>query len=255
MQMRTKKSNNAASAKERKVHHGDAQPAESISGEDLGSHQASAETTTSHRDPRSSCPSPHEVIARILAERRRGLDRPLGMLARREAELHAQAAAVQTFENPLHKRNPDRKLLLHQVQMATNPSGVTWFERPQMRREAVALCAALRAEDPTDSIIIRQIVAVNNTAMECFARAAEFKDPKYTDVYLRHAERCSMLSIALIEARDRRRNPKQVLVGNVNVGAGGQAIVGNVAAPSQSRATAEPPKQPEPTERNGPTKK
>jgi hypothetical protein len=36
--------------------------------------------------------------------------------------------------------------------------------------------------------------------------------------------------IQLVEARERRRSPKQVTVGQVNVEAGGRAIVGNVEA-------------------------
>lgn len=235
--MNQKKFRVSASARENKLD--DVQSAESSERErsNVASHADTSAATPSHLS--SPPPSPDDVKARLLAERRRGPDRPLRLMARREAELQAQSAALPILERRRHKRNPDRKLLLHQVQVATNPTGVTSFERPEMRREAIALAAALEAEDAMDSIFVRQIVALSNSAMECHARAAEHRDPKLVDVYLRHAEKCTMVLIALSEARDRRRSPKQILISNLNVGAGGRAIVGTVEAPSQSRVTAD----------------
>jgi hypothetical protein len=45
--------------------------------------------------------------------------------------------------------------------------------------------------------------------------------------------------IDLVEAQARRRGPKQIMVGKVNVEAGGQAIVGNVETPKQQRSDKE----------------
>jgi hypothetical protein len=104
------------------------------------------------------------------------------------------------------------------------------------------LYTALQSTDATDSILNRVTVVLLNTLMECKTRLAHTIDPKTVDIYLRHFEKITRTLIDAIEARERRRRPKQVKVGKVNVEAGGQAIVGNVQNPSRRRAEAETPR-------------
>jgi hypothetical protein len=100
------------------------------------------------------------------------------------------------------------------------------------------LYSALDSSDPIESILDRHIVALSNSAMECQARAGLTSNPKALDINLRHAAKMTLALVHVIEARERRRRPKQVVVGNVNVEAGGQAIVGTIEA-HKSRARSE----------------
>jgi hypothetical protein len=143
---------------------------------------------------------------------------------------------LETLAAKPQKRVPDKKLLVHQIMLSTNPSNLPLVEKPEMRREAIALYSALQPEDATDSIFVRLMVAMTSNVMECHARLAERRDPKVADLYFRHAVKGTMAIIELSEARERRRCPKQIMVGQVNVEAGGQAIVGNVETPQRRRS-------------------
>lgn len=177
-------------------------------------------------------PSLDEVKDRIVAARRRGPDRPLGHLAWVEDDLHARSAALTKLSSPQQKQ-PDKDLLVHQLTRSINTSYVPKTMAPQLRGDVVALHSALQSSDPTDSILNRLTVAMTNSVMDCHARAAQTSNPKAIDTNLRHAVKGTKAVIDLVEARERRRGPKQIMVGKVNVEAGGQAIVGNVETPNQ----------------------
>ncbi len=180
----------------------------------------------------SASPSLDEVKDRIVAARRRGPSCPLGSLAKAEDDLHARSAALTKLSSPQQKQ-PDKNLLVHQLTRTVNTSYVAKTMAPQLRGDAVALYSALQSRDPIDSILNRLTVAMSNSVMDCHARVAETSNPKAIDTNLRHAVKGTNAVIDLVEAQARRRGPTQLMVGKVNVEAGGQAIVGNVETQKQ----------------------
>ncbi len=179
-------------------------------------------------------PSPDEVKARIKAAHRRGPSRPLQALAKAEADLYARSAALAKLSSPEQKR-ADTNLLIHQLTRTVNTSYVGKAMAPKLRGDAVALYSALQSSDPVDSILNRLLVSMSISVMDCHARAARTENPKAIDISLRHAEKGTRVIIDLVETRTHRRGPKKITVGNVNVKAGGQAIVGNVEIQKQRR--------------------
>ncbi len=85
--------------------------------------------------------------------------------------------------------------------------------------------------DGVEGLLAAQMVAVHAAAQECFRRAAI---PEQTfqgrDMALRHGTRLSRLFTEQMAALQKYRGKGQqtVVVKRVNVGEGGQAIVGNV---------------------------
>ena len=177
----------------------------------------------------SASPSPEEVKDRLMADRRRGPSSPLYRLAKVEADLHDRSASLAKL-SPKKRNQPGRELLVDQLPRAINTANVARTRASELRRDAVAVYSALRSEDLIESILNQHIVAISSRVMDCHARAAQTTQLKAADVYLRHVEMGTKSLIQLVEARERRRSPKQVTVGQVNVEAGGQAIVGNVEA-------------------------
>jgi hypothetical protein len=99
---------------------------------------------------------------------------------------------------------------------------------PKLRGGAFDLFSALQSEDAAESILDRAMVLLCISVMEGHARVAETRDLKAIGMYFRHIEKGTRLLIDLTEARASRRGAKKITVANVNVEAGGQAIVGNV---------------------------
>ena len=188
----------------------------------------------SKRRNNGASPSLDEVKDRLIAARRSGPTRPLMHLARVEDELHAQSAALNKLSSRQQKPR-DKNLLVHQLTRTVDTSRVAKTIATKLRGDAIALYSALQSEDPTDSILNRLTLGMLNSVMECHARAAETSNLKALDTYHRHVVKGTKSIIDLVEARERRRSPKQITVGRVNVEAGGQAIVGNVEAPKQRR--------------------
>ena len=191
-------------------------------------------------------PSLDEVKDRMIAARRSGPSFPLEHLAKAEADLQARSAALTKLSSPQQKQ-PDKDLLIHQLIPTVNTSRAPRAVAPQLRNDAIALYSALQSRDPTDSILNRLTVAMSNSVMECHARAAETGNPKAIDINLRHTVKGTKAVIDLVEARERRRGPKQITVGKVNVEAGGQAI-GNVETHKQGHAENETRSHPSPVE-------
>jgi len=143
------------------------------------------------------------------------------------------------------KKRPDPDLLIYQLTRMVNTNYFPKTMAPKLRGDVVALYSALQSSDPIDSILDRLLVAALISVMECHARAASTTNQAALDVNLRHAEKGTKAVIELVEARARWRSPQKVLVGNVNVTAGGQAIVGNVEtskrrSKSEARSDSDP---------------
>jgi hypothetical protein len=169
-----------------------------------------------------------DVRARMKADRYYG-SRPLQYLVNVEAELHARSAALAKLSSPVPK-HPDKVLLTHQLVRTVNTNYVPHSMAPQLRSDAIALYASLQSRNPIESIENRLLVGMLNSVMHCHARAAATANLKAIDISLRHAEKGTRVIAELLRARKRRRSSKKVTVGEVNVNAGGQAIVGNVEA-------------------------
>ena len=98
------------------------------------------------------------------------------------------------------------------------------------------------ARDPSESVLAKFIVAVTNAGMDCFVQAARVargdENHHVRDMKLRHGLRAASVAAELLEALERRRgqDSKKVSVGQVNVEAGAQAIVGHVQVDRQPDA-------------------
>ena len=100
-------------------------------------------------------------------------------------------------------------------------------------RQTATLAAMheLKPRDPIEGMLIGQLIACHNAAMECYRRAmiSEQTFPGWRES-LNQANKLSRTYAALIEALDRHRSKGQqrITVEHVTVNAGGQAIVGTV---------------------------
>jgi hypothetical protein len=97
---------------------------------------------------------------------------------------------------------------------------------------AVELYRRLAPKDALDEIAAVLAVSVSNASLDCLAQAARVAPQHldHRDLNLKHGLKGAAVAADLIRLLDSRRgqSSKSVSVGNVNVEAGGQAIVGNV---------------------------
>lgn len=109
-------------------------------------------------------------------------------------------------------------------------------ERDKQLSATVAALMGIAPKDELEGMMAAQLVAAHNAAMECYRRAMigeqSFEGRREN---LTQANKLSRTYAALVEALNRHRGKGQqkVTVEHVHVHAGGQAVVGMVAAPSQ----------------------
>jgi hypothetical protein len=112
---------------------------------------------------------------------------------------------------------------------------------PSLTGDHNYILAALQGIGPRDAIegqLAAQMVAVHHGAMVFMARAAAQGQPsEAVDANLNRANKFSRTFIALLEALNRHRGkiPQPMVVGNVIVADGGQAIVGPVSHTSPGK--------------------
>lgn len=99
----------------------------------------------------------------------------------------------------------------------------------------------LAPADPSERMLVGQMIGCYNAAMECFRRAMipeQGHEARMSN--LKQAERLSGTYAKLLEALDKHRGKGQqkVTVEHVHVAAGGQAIVGNVDTGHAQRGSA-----------------
>jgi hypothetical protein len=96
--------------------------------------------------------------------------------------------------------------------------------------DLVDLYRALDPKTARESLLVGQLLAVNNASMDCYARAARCNELAARDLNLKYAMKGAAHVVELIDALDRSRakSTDGVIIGNVNVEAGAQAIVGKV---------------------------
>jgi hypothetical protein len=107
--------------------------------------------------------------------------------------------------------------------------------RDKQLSATIAALIGIRPKDELEGMMAAQLVAAHNAAMECYRRAMigeqTFEGRREN---LAQANKLSRTYAALLEALNRHRGKGQqkVTVEHVHVHAGGQAVVGMVAAPS-----------------------
>ena len=115
-------------------------------------------------------------------------------------------------------------------------------EQTQLMQAALAAMIGMKPRDELDGMLIGQLIATHNAAMECYRRAMlgdqTFEGRREN---LNQANKLCRSYAALTEALDRHRGKGQqrIVVEHVNVHAGGQAIVGAVTAGSESSQKSE----------------
>jgi hypothetical protein len=115
-------------------------------------------------------------------------------------------------------------------------------ERTQLMEAALAAMIGMKPRDELEGMLISQLIATHNAAMECYRRAMlgeqTFEGRREN---LNQANKLCRSYAALTEALDRHRGKGQqrITVEHVNVHAGGQAIVGAVTAGGESSQKSE----------------
>jgi hypothetical protein len=109
-------------------------------------------------------------------------------------------------------------------------------KRDKQLSATVAALTGIAPKDELEGMMAAQLVAAHNAAMECYRRAMigeqSFEGRREN---LTQANKLSRTYAALVEALNRHRGKGQqkVTVEHVHVHAGGQAVVGMVAAPGK----------------------
>ena len=109
-------------------------------------------------------------------------------------------------------------------------------ERDKQFSAMIAALAGIAPKDELEGMMAAQLVAAHNAAMECYRRAMIGEQTlEGRRENLAQANKLSRTYAALLEALNRHRGKGQqkVTVEHVHVHAGGQAVVGMVAAPGQ----------------------
>jgi hypothetical protein len=121
--------------------------------------------------------------------------------------------------------------LFHQVVEALWQANSDSDEHTRQVRATLAAMMGMKPRDELEGMLIGQLIASHNAAMECHRRAMVSGQPfENRRGNLNQANKLSRTFAALIEALDRHRGKGQqrITVEHVNVHAGGQAIVGAV---------------------------
>jgi hypothetical protein len=127
-------------------------------------------------------------------------------------------------------------LALAQVVAATAvPPNVSEQSEGAVVESAQALYDDFRAADSIDSMLARLMCGISNMAMDALARGLRCHTLEQRDMELKSATRGALVIAELTKAYDgrRARGKQTVNVGQVNVEAGGQAVVGNVTSASR----------------------
>jgi hypothetical protein len=148
-----------------------------------------------------------------------------------------QAAGI----GPMRTASPDlQKRIVVQVSEAIwMPKDVTPEERSARIREALVSLGGIDPQDELEGMLAAEMVATHHAAIDCLRRAMipEQSLPA-RDVNLKHAARLLAIYARQLEVLDKHRGKgqQQMTVRYVNVGSGGQAVIGNVKTGGSVRA-------------------
>lgn len=171
---------------------------------------------------------------------------------------------TEAITAPLEQRLPSHRLLTYDQMASTNANAVElaklneiasllWFregisreDRDALIVKAIDLFKSIEPADATETMLAAQMVGTHAAAMECLRRAmVQGQSFEGRNANLSQAQRLMGLYARQLAALDKHRGKGQqkVTVEHIHVGAGGQAIVGNVetgAAGSARRKVAPP---------------
>ena len=111
------------------------------------------------------------------------------------------------------------------------PDGLSDDERLARTGSAISLLQDIKPSGAIESMLATQMVATHHAAMDCFRRAIiRGQTVEGRDQNLKHAEKLLSIYSRQIEVLDKHRGKGQqkMTVEQVNVAAGGQAMVGNI---------------------------
>lgn len=157
-------------------------------------------------------------------------------VARPEIVDNKQPTHRRAQESSVDKKRPEpaprEDLLLATQLVRSTPVTTLPIENANgvLQENVLDLYRWLAPRNAVESILVRHIVILSNAALEWYAKVAETTDLVAQELYIKYATKCSALLNRLIETLARLRGEigPDVNVGNVNVEAGGQAIVGPV---------------------------
>jgi hypothetical protein len=137
--------------------------------------------------------------------------------------------ATSVTIEPAQKRDG---LAVVQLIAATVPATVASDSLEGLIQSAESLYYEFHAADPIDSNLAKVMCGISNMAMDSMSRALRSNSLEHRDLELKSATRAALALAELTKAYDgrRARNKPTVNVGQVNVEAGGQAVVGNVTS-------------------------
>lgn len=137
--------------------------------------------------------------------------------------------------------NEDSNLGLAQQVVNFVPTVAGKLDSRNLKWALTTLCE-IGPKDELERLLAVQMVGVHRLAIECLRRASvEGQTAVVMDANVNHATKLLRTFTAQMEALNRHRGKvsQQVLVGNVNVSEGGQAIVGSVSRDGRGRASTE----------------
>lgn len=117
-----------------------------------------------------------------------------------------------------------------QVALSLNTSGFSDEDGALLKKASVSRYREFAPEDATESVLVILALGLQNATMKSLEYAAGADSLEARTVELRNATRGATTTAELLEAlgRHRGRSKQSVMVGQVTVETGAQAIVGNV---------------------------
>lgn len=120
--------------------------------------------------------------------------------------------------------------LINSIANASASSGLLNSNGADIIGNAIVAANALHAESPAEGMLIAQMIAVHNSAMEAMRRMHNVEMLEHFNSYSNQANKLMRTFTAQMEAlkRYRQKASQTVRVDHVHVNEGGQAIVGDV---------------------------
>ena len=129
--------------------------------------------------------------------------------------------------------------LLQIMQLVPFARHGTEEERQAIMLRALDMYQNLNPTDGLQGMLAEQMVGTHFAGLECLRLLAGAKDLRARDMYMKQAEKLMLLYLKQITVLTtlQGKGPQKVLVGQMNVAEGGQAIVGNVQAGAPVRTS------------------
>lgn len=171
----------------------------------------------------------------------------MGKAAKPPTKVDGEKPSVAPFETVAtaafgSENGPSALRLLNQIFDATRV-GPESDANLQGMLAVVGTIKALKPRNAIERMLVTQMMATHEQAMECLRRATlANQTSEGRDLNLKHAGKFSQLYVRQMEALDKHRGKGQqkITVEHVTVEAGGQAIVGNVETAPKSKRTKPP---------------